>query len=450
MRTTSPVISMLLLCCSHAAYAAEPAWRFTEVAGTVQVNHAGSVRPAARGAALAPGDTVLARGNSRAVVVRGQQYVIVSPNTQLRLPAAAKSAGLMQWIADYGSAIFTVGQRSTPHFGVQTPYLVALVKGTTFTVTVSSKGASVQVLEGRVEVATVSGNEHQLLTPGRIVSVGAASRDRLTVEPAASAVFEAVPATALTGGTGGGPAAAGEVKAAAPSDAPDEARAPTSDGAADDVKGTAADTAPGPVLEYASLASSTSSVTAGLASQPVRAPIFFSPVTAAAAVPAPAPAPTVSAPAPAPVPTVSAPAPAPTVSTPAPAPTVSAPAPAPTVSVPAPAPTPTVSTPAPAPTVSVPAPAPTPTVSTPAPAPTVSVPAPAPTPTVSVPAPAPAPTVSAPAPAPAPTTAPPPPPADPLAGLPPGLAKKGGGPPGLGGALPPGIAVKVCTANGTC
>src|SRR5688572_5698117 len=142
---------LMLLFWSHAAFAQSPLWRVTEAAGAVQVQHGGRTAAAVRGAALQPGDVVTTGANGRAVLVRGQEYVIVAARTRLRLPAAAEAKGFIQVLQDWGRATFRIEKKATPHFGVRTPHLVALVKGTTFTVTADGKGAAISVEEGRVE-----------------------------------------------------------------------------------------------------------------------------------------------------------------------------------------------------------------------------------------------------------------------------------------------------------
>jgi hypothetical protein len=118
---------------------------------------------------------IVAGARSRAVLVRGRQYVVVSPNSRLRVSGAASNStgNAVQMVIDAGSALFRVDRRETPHFGVQTPYLAAVVRGTTFNVSVNEAGATVQVTEGAVQVSTLDGGASDLILPGMIASVGA-------------------------------------------------------------------------------------------------------------------------------------------------------------------------------------------------------------------------------------------------------------------------------------
>src|SRR3546814_7530531 len=77
---------------------------------------------------------VITGPNARAVLVRGEEYAIVAPNTRLEIADPAKSGGLWQIVESAGNIVFSIKKKLTQHFGVQTPYLAAVVKGTTFSV----------------------------------------------------------------------------------------------------------------------------------------------------------------------------------------------------------------------------------------------------------------------------------------------------------------------------
>ena len=173
---------MAALLCSTSAMAQTGGWKITEASGRVIVRDAGGERPVARGAAVPAGSTLSTGPGARAVMVRGEDFVTVSANSRMRVPDAAQATGLLQMIGEWGSAVFRIKKQAKPHFGVQTPYLAAVVKGTTFSVTVGAEGASLQVVEGLVEVATSDGGARDLVRPGVVASVTAADRHRLSVQ----------------------------------------------------------------------------------------------------------------------------------------------------------------------------------------------------------------------------------------------------------------------------
>ncbi|HEX8365070.1 MAG TPA: FecR family protein [Allosphingosinicella sp.] len=174
------LIAFLLLIWSPAAFAQTAPWRVTEATGQVQVQRGSQLIAARRGAAIAPGEMVSTGANGRAVLVRGRDFVIVSPRTRLRVPGTSEQGGNIRMIQAAGRAQYRIERRAAPHFAVRTPHLVALVKGTVFTVTVGEEGATVAVSEGRVEVATLAGEMRQMVEPGFAASVSAADPARLS------------------------------------------------------------------------------------------------------------------------------------------------------------------------------------------------------------------------------------------------------------------------------
>lgn len=459
------ILLVMLLFWSQPAHAQAPSWSVSE-ASAAQLHRSGAAQPLRRGMPLIGGDVVQTGANGRAVLVRGREFVVVSPSSRLRVPAAAAQAGgIVQMIQEAGRALFRIERRSTPHFGVQTPHLAAIVRGTVFTVTVEEAGSRVAVSEGRVEVRTVDGAMSELLDPGMQARVRPGDRIELlrpSGEPTAateelpSAASEEARAADEEGASPGsaparlsyalledeGPAgpvlssATGTV-ASAPSaalstsipsgisDRPETVN-PQSLVPQAPVPGPASEPAPNPAPAPATPATpavpatpaapATPAIPATPATPPAPAPV----PTPAPLPPAPEPAPlppepepTPPAPTPVPPPPPPEPEPTPVPPAPEPTPTPSPPAPEPTPVPPAPEPTPTPSPPAPEPTPVPPAPEPTPTPPPPAPEPTPVPPAPEPTPTPPPPAPEPVPVPPAPAPAPTPPAPPPPPPPEP-------------------------------------
>ena len=179
-----------LLAASQPAWADGPRWQVTETSGDVQVMRAGVSRTATRGGMLYSGDILVTGDGGRAVVTRGEEYMIVSPSSRLRLPGDTRSGGITQIIEEIGNVIYNVQRRNHQHFSVETPYLAAVVKGTTFSVTVDETGSSVQVLEGLVEVSTLDGGASDLVEPGEVALVATGDRYRLTVEGDETVVIE--------------------------------------------------------------------------------------------------------------------------------------------------------------------------------------------------------------------------------------------------------------------
>jgi hypothetical protein len=182
MRIGRQGLAIISLFASGAAFAGTPGWSVSESSGQVTIASTGLVKAALRGGGVAVGDIVSTGRNGRAVLVRGEEYLVVAPNSRIRVADPVKSGGMTQIIEQFGNVIFKIKRMTMPHFAVETPFLAAVVKGTTFSVTVTDKGASVQVIEGRVEVATRDGGASYMVLPGDIGSVSATAPGRLDVQ----------------------------------------------------------------------------------------------------------------------------------------------------------------------------------------------------------------------------------------------------------------------------
>jgi hypothetical protein len=116
------------------------------------------------------------------VLVHDRDFVTVSANSRVSVPLVQEATGFTRIVQDIGNAIFRIEKLKVPHFAVKTPYLAAVVKGTTFSVTVDGSGTSLQVVEGVVEVATLDGGAKDLIRPGAVATIGAADLYRLQVQ----------------------------------------------------------------------------------------------------------------------------------------------------------------------------------------------------------------------------------------------------------------------------
>jgi hypothetical protein len=174
--------AVMLATTSSAALAQSQIWRISETAGAVSVRRGTEIKPAARNAVLAPGDAVVTGPGGRAVLVHDRDFVTVSANSRVSVPLVQEATGFTRIVQDIGNAIFRIEKLKVPHFAVKTPYLAAVVKGTTFSVTVDGSGTSLQVVEGVVEVATLDGGAKDLIRPGTVATIGAADLYRLQVQ----------------------------------------------------------------------------------------------------------------------------------------------------------------------------------------------------------------------------------------------------------------------------
>ncbi len=157
--------TVAFMACAAPGYAAD-AWRVVQMVGTVKVGGTGVTPVAVTNDQTLPGGAWLETApGARAILVRGTETMAVAPGSRVQLPLE-KINGNTQVLQSLGSVLYQIGKEKKPHFQVETPYLAAVVKGTTFTVTVKDGQASVDVTEGLVQVATPDLSDTQYVGAG--------------------------------------------------------------------------------------------------------------------------------------------------------------------------------------------------------------------------------------------------------------------------------------------
>jgi hypothetical protein len=151
------------ICCLPAA-AQENIWTVAKSSGEAWVgstNHSASLTQKTE---LRPGDSIRTGRNGRVLLVRGQETILVSPNSAISLPEAGRS-GLSTVIQQAGTIMLDVEKRNVQHFEVETPYLAAVVKGTRFRVSVAGGQTKVDVVRGQVQVTDFRSGDYTLVNP---------------------------------------------------------------------------------------------------------------------------------------------------------------------------------------------------------------------------------------------------------------------------------------------
>lgn len=134
-------------------------WRVTEQSGTVKVIPATENSPVV---------SVVTGKDGHAVLVRGKDIVKVAPNTRLVLPVlGTDEKGVTRVQQPIGSTLYNIEHREDGRFEVHTPYLVSVVKGTTFNIQVTIDSTVVSLIEGKLLVSTPDGKHSVILEPGQ-------------------------------------------------------------------------------------------------------------------------------------------------------------------------------------------------------------------------------------------------------------------------------------------
>jgi len=161
--------AVLTLGMASGALAAEDGvWSVSKAAGEVWVATNGAQQVSLNQQdALKPGDTIRTGRNGRVLLVRGEETILISPNSVVGLLAETKEGLSTTIIQQAGSILLEVEKRNVKHFEVETPYLAAVVKGTQFSVTVNAGSTRVGVLRGQVEVSDFKTGQIAQVMPGQ-------------------------------------------------------------------------------------------------------------------------------------------------------------------------------------------------------------------------------------------------------------------------------------------
>src|ERR1700738_1267161 len=116
---------------------------------------------------LKAGDTIRTGRNGRVMLVRGEETILVSPNSVVGLPAENREALSTTIVQQAGSILLEVEKRNVKHFEVETPYLAAVVKGTQFRVSVDAASTRIDVIRGQVEVVDFRSGQIAQVMPGQ-------------------------------------------------------------------------------------------------------------------------------------------------------------------------------------------------------------------------------------------------------------------------------------------
>lgn len=171
-RLLAPSLLGLALCLAPAPTRADDAWTVSKSTGEVWVAAAGA-QPVSltTSAMLKPGETIRTGANGRVLLARGEETILIAPNSIVGLPAEKKDGMSTTILQRAGSILLEVEKRKENHFEVETPYLAAVVKGTQFRVTVGKSDTRVSVSRGRVEVTDFKTGEHAAVLPGQTAKV---------------------------------------------------------------------------------------------------------------------------------------------------------------------------------------------------------------------------------------------------------------------------------------
>lgn len=159
---------------AHAATPATPSVdasriAVTDVAGHVDVTMAGQAVAVHRDSTvLLPARIVTGHDGMLGMTQAGTR-ITVSNDTDVEIPAEAVDGNLVARLVQHqGNVFYDVAPRDLGKLRVETPFLVAVIKGTQFNVTVQADRTTISLFEGQLEILTPDGSDVIQLDAGEI------------------------------------------------------------------------------------------------------------------------------------------------------------------------------------------------------------------------------------------------------------------------------------------
>ncbi len=144
-------------------------WQVVRVSGAATAARAGAVPITLAGGTTVPDDVTIETGSSgRVLLSRGTSRILVAPRSSMSLEGGRVAATTV--LQRVGRIAFEVEKRDVRYFSVETPSLVAAVKGTRFSVSVAGGRTDVGVSGGLVGVTDLATGQSADVAPGQRAS----------------------------------------------------------------------------------------------------------------------------------------------------------------------------------------------------------------------------------------------------------------------------------------
>lgn len=141
----------------------------TDVRGDVTLTQRGKEQKPRVGTKVTPPASLFTGFDSSIELRQGRTTVAVSANTTLDIPSSGLAdSTIARIVQTRGSAFYRVGKRTSQKLRVETPYLVAVVKGTQFNVVVQPDNTTIALFEGELEIRSTDGGDVVQLNAGEI------------------------------------------------------------------------------------------------------------------------------------------------------------------------------------------------------------------------------------------------------------------------------------------
>ena len=164
------VVALVLAITSGAALAGssrsskEPERIFvTAVSGTVSVTMAGSSTPVQLDSTVGLPARIVTGDDGMLSLTQAGTNITIAADSDVEIPAEASDGQLIaRLVQRRGNVFYDVAHREVGTLRVETPFLVAVIKGTQFNVAVQEDGSTISLFQGRLDIRTPDGERQHL------------------------------------------------------------------------------------------------------------------------------------------------------------------------------------------------------------------------------------------------------------------------------------------------
>jgi hypothetical protein len=169
MQNMSWRLAALVALALAPSVAAADDWVVTKLRGSAAVLIGEKWQPLRRGDVVSDDRAIQTLSSSKATLERGPEKIELGPETAIRIDeaATARYTTVKQY---FGAVTVEAEVQNVEHFGVLTPHLAAVVKGTRFTMVSDETTATVEVLRGHVAVEDSDTHQTTVLGVGQSAS----------------------------------------------------------------------------------------------------------------------------------------------------------------------------------------------------------------------------------------------------------------------------------------
>ena len=141
----------------------------TAVSGSVSVTMAGSSTPVQLDSNVGLPARIITGDDGMLSLTQAGTNITIAADSDVEIPAEAADGQLIaRLVQRRGNVFYDVAHREAGTLHVETPFLVAVIKGTQFNVAVQDGGSTISLFQGRLQILTPDGSDSVFINAGEI------------------------------------------------------------------------------------------------------------------------------------------------------------------------------------------------------------------------------------------------------------------------------------------